>query len=213
MAYVPIPKEGRTLALVVRHGRTASNEGRPKLRAWDDLPLNRDGELDADLAANTLRPFAPKIIYSSDLIRDTQTAHRISEILKIPAEIAFELRTADMGEWTGMYTDELADEIRNWYERPFMAAPGGESQDNFLGRLFPWVDSKLILFRDVPQYRPGVFVTHGRPVAALDSRYNFRPPIEGRMSKPGGVSEIKEMPLRRIAFDFLGPTEDLIEDA
>jgi broad specificity phosphatase PhoE len=214
MAYSSLPAAERTLALVVRHGRTAANEGRPVLRAWEDLPIDRNGELDADLAGNQLKRYNPQIVYSSDLTRDTQTAVRISVVLgNIATETAFELRTADMGTLTGEYSDEVIDQVRNWYERPWIPAPSGESYDQFVGRLFPWIDRKLDLFRYVPQMRPGVFVSHGRVFAALDSRYNFKPPIEGKMAVHGGAAEIREKRDGRITFEFLGPTEDLLKDA
>lgn len=204
----------RTLALAVRHGRTSHNEGRPRIRAWDDLPLSRDGELDADVAGNTLKAYSPKQIFSSDLIRDTQTAHRIAALNEnVPVDSAFELRTADMGEWTGMYTDELAPQIRQWFERYVMKPPGGESYDQLVARLYPWIDNQLALVRQCGAICPTVFVSHGRPIAALDSRYRMVPPIQGKMPKPGGIAEINEMPDGRIELEFLGPTEDLIEDA
>lgn len=213
MAFAPIPETGSALALLVRHGRTDLNEGIPRLRGWADVPLNRDGELDAQMAANALRPYDPQLLYSSDLTRDMQTINIISKMLdNIPTETTFELRTADTGELTEQPEKEVEDIMRRWYTSPWIEAPSGESYDSFVARLFPFVDRMLDLSRDVPQMRPIAMCGHGRLFAALDSRYNFKPPIEGKMAMPGGVAVIKEMPDRRIRFEFLGPTESVISD-
>lgn len=213
MSYTLIPEAGRTLALLVRHGRTELNEGTPRLRAWADVPLDRNGELDAQVAANVLRPFDPKSICSSDLIRDMSTAGIISEMLgNLPTEVCYDLRTADMGELTEQPEDEVKDIVRAWYTSPWKQAPSGESNDSFAARLFPFVDRMLQLMLDVPQMCPIAMCGHGRLFAALDSRYNFKPPIEGKMPFPGGVATIKQAQDGRIKFEFLGPTEDVIAD-
>lgn len=213
MAYTPISSAGRTLALLVRHGHTQANEGRTTLRGWDDMPLAREGELDAQMAGNNLRKYDPKIIYSSDLSRDMQTAQIVAGILdNLPTEVAFELRTADVGELTGQFDDEVVDQMRRWYMSTWIDAPSGESYDSFVSRFYPWVDRKLQMARDVPQYCPIVMCSHGRNFAALDSRYNFKVPIDGKMAMHGGIAEIKEMPDGRISFEFIGPTEELLAD-
>lgn len=213
MAYTPIPASGRTLALLIRHGRTSDNK-KGVLRAWADQPLDRSGELDAQMAANILRPYNVQMLYSSDLTRDMQTAHIISKALNnVPTEVAFELRTADMGELTEQPEDEVADIVKHWYMCPWMDAPSGESYDKFAARLFPFIDRKLQLAEDVPQMAPIALVSHGRTFAALDSRYNYKSPVEGKMALPGGVAVLKLMPDGRIRFGFIGPTENVIKDA
>lgn len=165
------------------------------------------------MAGNVLRSYRPQTLYSSDLMRDIQTAHIISGMLdNIPTEVYYELRTADMGEWTEQPEDEVADGVRQWYTNTWLDAPSGESYDRFVSRLFSFIDRKLELARDVPQMSPIGMAGHGRLFAALDARYNSKLPIEGRMAFPGGVAVIKEMQDGRIRFEFLGPTEDVISD-
>jgi len=210
--FTVIPETGRSLALVIRHGRTALNK-QGLLRAWADVPLDRTGELDAQMAANALRPYDPKILYSSDLVRDMQTVNIISTAFdNLTTEVDYGLRTADMGEWTEQPEEDVAPGVTDWYRFPWTMAPSGESYDSFAARLYQFVDKKLELARDVPQMCPVGMCSHGRIFAALDSRYNKRLPIDGRMALPGGVGVIKQMPDGMLRFDFLGKTEDVVSD-
>jgi len=177
------------------------------------LELTRKGELDAQMAANTVKPYDPKIIYSSDLTRDMQTANIISAALgNMPTEVYYELRTADMGTLTGLTEAEAMPMVERWYMSTWIDAPSGESYDRFVSRLYPFIDKQLQFMRDVPQIRPVLMATHGRIFAALDSLYNFRPPIDGRMAMPGGVAILKEKSDGRMVMEFLGPTESVIKD-
>lgn len=203
----------RLLIIGVRHGRTEANEGSNTLRAWEDYPLSRNGELDADLAGNKIRQYIPTVIYHDDLIRTMQTANRISTVLgNLPTEVDYELRTADMGEWGGQPEKEVEDQVRQWYLNPWTPAPSGESYYSFTDRFYPAFDKKLDLSRRVNGYNPVVVVMHGRNFASLQSRYQFLSAEKAIMPLPGGVALFRDSYGQGITIDYLGKTEDVLTD-
>lgn len=203
----------RPLILLVRHGRTELNEGSPKIRAWENPPLDRNGELDAQMAASKLKPYNPQMIYHSDLLRDTQTAHIIAGILdNIPAEPDFRLRTADLGEWTGQDESVVHDLLLRWYQEPWMRAPSGESVNDFNARWFDVYEEKLDIAREIDSFCPTVLAVHGRNFASLHSRYHHVPLWESRMPLPGGLGMVSEGSDGRDTFEFLGDTEPILTD-
>lgn len=204
---------GRVLALVVRHGRTPLN-AQGKLRAWEDPPLSREGELDAQMAANIVRQYKPKIVYSSDLLRDIATGDIIAELLgNLPREVDFGLRTANMGELSGQSEEATRPTVAKWYREMSWDAPSGESYMHFTRRMDRAFFPKLDLARDVESYRPSVFVAHGRNLGRLHSYYHMIPPGEADMPLPGGVALIRESddggPDQ---FEFVTKTEPILED-
>ena len=213
MRQIALPSAERIIAFVVRHGKTALNEGAGKLRAWENVPLDADGQIDALQAAQFLKPYNPKQVYSSDLLRDTQTGMIIAkELGNIPFDMDFALRTADMGTLTGMDEAEAYPYVKMWYQRPWEPAPGeAESYNGFLQRFLPFFDAKLELARGVEEFRPTVFVAHGRNCAALDERYNFKQPENTLMPMPGGILAVyHEDATDKIA--HLTPTEPTLAD-
>lgn len=209
-----LPPPERVLALLVRHGRTKANVGRnPRLRAWEDFPLTDEGKLDAQMAAQKLKFYRPKLVYSSDLARDSETAMLIAEICgNIPYETDFAFRTADVGTLSGMPEEDTRERILRWYQQPWEPAPSGETFNNFARRFWACYEPKVELARDVAAFRPTVFVTHGRDIAYLDHVYNGMEPQDASMPLPGGVAAVRSNGDGMDSMEFLGPTEPILED-
>lgn len=209
-----LPPTNRVLALLIRHGRTKANEGKnPKLRAWEDYPLDDAGKLDAQLAAQKIAFYKPKMIYSSDLVRDTQTATIIAGICgNIPYQTDFGFRTADVGTLSGMPEKDTRDRILRWYQNPDEPAPSGESFNNFARRLWKSYEPKLELARDVAAFRPSIFTTHGRDIAYLHSYYTGIPAEEASMPLPGGIAMVRSNQDGVDTFEFLSETEPVQAD-
>lgn len=207
-----LPPSNRVIALLVRHGRTKLNQS-GKLRAWEDIPLTPEGELDAYLAANKLKIYRPKMVYSSDLQRDTKTAMIIAEVCgNIPYETDFALRTADIGVLSGKMEEDVRDRILRWYQNPWEPAPSGESFNQFTKRFWGFYESKLNLAREVAAFRPTIFVSHGRNIAYVDSSYRMVPPEEAQMPMPGGVAVVRSNFDGMDTLEFLGETEPILTD-
>jgi broad specificity phosphatase PhoE len=208
-----VPAES-PLILLCRHGRTELNSASaPRLRAWENPPLDKRGILDAKLAASNLKRYKPQMIYCSDLMRDTETANIIAnELGNLPFDIDFGLRTADMGELGGMLDAEAAPLVAKWYAEPWWSAPGGESNNNFLRRWYPAFDLKFNLARDVEAFRPSIIVTHGRPIAAIHARSAMIPQGDALMPYPGGIASVYLDERGEMKLDFITETEPVSKD-
>ena len=184
-----------------------------RLRAWEEVPLGQEGILDAKLAAQKIKRYKPKMIYSSDLSRDLATANVIAnELDNIPFEVDYGLRTADMGELGGMKEEDAAPIVSRWYQEPWQHAPSGESLNEFLKRYYPAFDLKFNLAKESEAYRPTVIVSHGRNLAAIHARSLMLPQWQAEMPFPGGVMAVYLDELGRQSVEFLSNTEPIIED-
>ena len=109
------------IVILIRHGRTKGNTGpNPVVRAWSEFSLSREGLLDAELAAQQLKKFDPKMVYSSDLNRDRQTAEIISSSFdNIPYDCDFGLRTANVGDLEEQPEADTREIAERWYKEPW----------------------------------------------------------------------------------------------
>jgi len=209
-----LPPNEFILALLIRHGQTKLNNPRaPRVRGWDNPGLSDEGKFEILLAANKTKIYRPKMVYSSDLARDSQSANLYAELMgNIPFEIDFALRTADMGTLTDMKEEDARARTLRWYQHPSEPAPGGESRLMFEKRLWEFMEPKIELARESAAFRPMAFFTHGRNIAFLDSYYRGVLAEDALMPRTGGVAVVK------CDFDtgdylkFLGETEAVQSD-
>jgi broad specificity phosphatase PhoE len=213
MAESSIPANERVLIFAVRHGTTEGNE-QGILRAWEiDLTLDSRGQIDAQMAGQKLKAYKPKMIYSSDLTRDFQTAQIIAAICgNVPHEVDYGLRTANVGELSGQDEEATRPFFKRWYTDPWLKAPSGESYNDFCRRFDAAWMPKMELAREVESFRPTVLVSHGRNLARLHSYFSMVPPVESLMPLPGGMAKITAGTDGLDEFEWLGPTEPILED-
>ena len=129
-----------------RHGQTEYNRAR-RLQGQlesDLTPLGRAqagamGDLLRDLIAR--EPPGPWRVVASPLRRARDTAGIIGARLGLPVEFDDRLMELGMGDWEGLFRDDLARERpelfadRTW----FFAAPGGETYDQVMARVSAWL--------------------------------------------------------------------------
>ena len=127
-----------TLILLLRHGQSEWNA----LQRWQgtaDPPLNELGRRQAHFVASVLagqgHVFAG--VWASGLARAAETAAIIAGVLAAgPVQIESRLREADVGEWEGMTSGEIAAAWPGYLEaqrRP----PGFEPFEAVVGRVVP----------------------------------------------------------------------------
>ncbi len=199
--------------ILARHGRTQlNNPENPLLRAWEDMPLSPEGQLDAKLLAYKLRFFRPKSVSSSDLMRDAETAHIIAHELNITKRHPkFNYRTWDMGTYAGKPEKDVAASVADLYKRPWEKPPGSdESFNDFAKRFVEELEGELEWAAKVE--RPTIVVTHGKNIAMADSHITGREPLDGRMPMPGGYAVIRVLDDRALALDYYGDTENVVKD-
>ncbi len=118
---------------LVRHGQTAWNK-EEIFRGRSDVPLNEIGLREAELAAEYFRGLEVRAIYTSPLLRASQTAGKIADVLGrevIPLPGIIDM---SFGAWEGHPLQEVkasdGERYRQWREEPHrLKLPGGESLD------------------------------------------------------------------------------------
>jgi broad specificity phosphatase PhoE len=126
---VTVPKT--TTLTVVAHALT------PALRG---LVLGGDAEPDpAGLEAAGELKFAADVVYAGP----ERAAVRTAAVLGFEPVVEPALRDREYGEWAGRGLEELlaADPgaVSAWLERPHLATPGGETENDVLARVADWL--------------------------------------------------------------------------
>lgn len=102
-----------TLLLLARHGETDWNRN----GIWQghaDPPLNERGRRQAVALAERLRDVSLDAIYASDLLRALQTAEIVAAAKGLPVVADPGLREMDVGSWTGLTREEIAQRFPDW---------------------------------------------------------------------------------------------------
>jgi len=129
--------------IIVRHGETEYNVEK-RLQGWLDVPLNKNGLLQARKVAERLMHEVVTAIYSSDQKRALATAKHISKKLGVKPHKRKALREDRMGVlegWQWEDQDELKQRI--WEQRSLAhksgdhdwRIEGGESYKEFVTRV------------------------------------------------------------------------------
>ena len=117
--------------ILVRHGETWWNQ-KGRFQGHGDVGLNSRGFRQAQSIAETLKPMAPQIVYSSPLPRAIQTAQVIGSACSTSIVPLDELKELDLGEVDGITGPKLRacypEIYRTWNKDPSkVQMPGGES--------------------------------------------------------------------------------------
>ena len=166
-----------TELLLVRHGETDWNrEGRWQGHA--DPPLNDAGRAQARALGKTLANERVDAIYTSDLRRAAETAEILGAALGRPVTSDPDLREIDVGSWSGLTRDEVAERYPDW------DAHDGESRDALQARVVGAV-------RRIARRHPGgrvLIVTHGGSIRSLERHVN------GESERVTGNCEVRRLP-------------------
>lgn len=153
--------------IVIRHAQSEWNAiGR--WQGHSDPPLSALGQAQAADLARELASTSPDRIEVSDLLRARQTAAALLKQWNAPARTDSRYRELDLGEWSGLTRQEI--EARDpAILKPFdarvlsAAAPGGESREQFYGR----VEAALVDLCERCAGETVAIVTHGGFVYSL----------------------------------------------
>jgi len=124
---------------LLRHGEIDTEGGR-RFIGQLDIGLTEEGKKQAERWRKKLSEIRFDLIYSSDLIRCSETAG----IIDAGNNIIFskELREIDLGEWDGLYISEVKNDRREEWEARGTdivgyTPPGGESFIDLKNRVSP----------------------------------------------------------------------------
>ena len=105
----------KTTVILIRHGETDWNVVR-RFQGLSDIPLNDTGRLQAGFAKNGLQDRELDAIYTSPLLRATETAEIIRGDRKIPIYPVQGLREMGIGEWEGLLVSEIDERYSGQYD-------------------------------------------------------------------------------------------------
>ena len=127
--------------ILVRHGETDWNSDR-RIQGSVDVALSETGRAQAVALAHEMaeRGFLVDRVYTSDLVRSSETGRVIAERLGVSAVRAVPLlRELHCGDWEGRLIDDLRLNERElyeaWLDDPARPIPGGESVLQLRGRV------------------------------------------------------------------------------
>lgn len=116
---------------LIRHGESTGNRD-GVLQGQEDHPLSPFGHEQCKRLAERLGTTKFGALYSSDLVRATGTAKYLSDRWGLPTIVDPRLREIDVGDWSGLPNQTLAErfplEWQRWQDRdPTLKRGGGES--------------------------------------------------------------------------------------
>lgn len=152
--------------ILVRHGHTSLNKPgeHERLRGWLDVPLDETGVQEAVEAAEKLHGYPIEAIYCSDLKRARQTAQILKRKVRAGIMATPELRPWNLGIFCGEKIKDILPFLNMLNERTDLAAPSGESFDQFYGRYSERLQQLLALADGAQGYV--LAVTHVRNLLA-----------------------------------------------
>ena len=133
------PRPQLTRLILIRHGESTWNRER-RIQGQLDPPLSDLGRAQAQGVAKRFAGRKIEALYTSDLLRASQTAAPIAAALGISATPVPELREIFLGEWEGVQTEDLAARFPEawdaWTREPsWDLVPGGEGAATFEQRV------------------------------------------------------------------------------
>jgi broad specificity phosphatase PhoE len=171
--------------LLARHGETDDNLEPLRFQGFRDTPLNDTGRRQAGELAERVADDGIVSLWSSDLVRASETAEIVGAHLGLQVRLDARLREACRGDWEGHLFEEIKRAEPERYAAWMRAGaqfrfPGGESLREQQDR----VGAALEDVRRTGEL-PGLVVAHGgsirvmlcrRDPRGLDAFHDFRVP-------------------------------------
>jgi broad specificity phosphatase PhoE len=151
-----------TILILARHGETDWNR-EDRFQGQADPPLNPAGRAQSVELAEALAGEPIARVYTSPLRRARETAELVAERLGVEVEPLEALCEIDVGSWTGLTRDEVAERFPEAYARWVERAPhgfeDGETYEELAARVIP----ALRALADGHRSTTLLVVTHGGP--------------------------------------------------
>ncbi len=131
--------------LLARHGETDDNIEPIRIQGFRDTPLNDAGRRQAIGLAQRVEGEGIASLWSSDLIRASETAQIVGEHLGLKPRLDARLREGNRGNWEGRLWIEIERENPEGYAAwrgagPDFRFPGGESLQEQSARVLAALD-------------------------------------------------------------------------
>ena len=160
--------------LLARHGQTDDNREPLRFQGWRDTPLNDTGRRQAAELGERVLGEGIVALWSSDLIRASETAEIVGARLGLRVRLDARLREANRGRWEGRFFHEVQEEEPDLYAAWMRAGaqwrfPDGESLQEQQQRVLACVDEVR-----AGGELPAMVVCHGGSIRVLLCRSDPR---------------------------------------
>jgi alpha-ribazole phosphatase/probable phosphoglycerate mutase len=184
--------------IFIRHGET---DMAGSFCGHSNPALNLDGTNQAKRVAEEVISLGIERIYSSDLLRASQTASIIGQRVGVHIETKSDLREIFFGQWEGLHWQKIEklfpQEAEKWLrEFPLRTAPEGESYLDFTQRI-DLVLQKLIC--EAEERRTAIVTHRGVMRYALTKFFGFPEEEVWPMTAPYGATVVAPLSLRPVA--------------
>jgi 2,3-bisphosphoglycerate-dependent phosphoglycerate mutase len=157
-----------TILILARHGETDWNREN-RFQGHADPPLNELGRKQSAKLAEALADEPIARVYTSPLRRARETAELVAERLGLEIESLEALREIDVGSWTGLTREEVAERFPEAYARWLERAPhgfeDGETYEELAARVIP----ALGALAEAHPATTLLIVTHGGPSRVMQA--------------------------------------------
>ncbi|PWU25631.1 MAG: hypothetical protein C5B48_00265 [Candidatus Rokuibacteriota bacterium] len=153
--------------VVVRHAETDWNR-QHRYQGWRDTLLSEVGRAQAEAAGRLLAPEPLTAVWSSPLVRATETAAAIAGPQRLPVREDAAFKEMGFGEWEGLTRDEVRTrfpaQYRAWADTPHLVVPpGGETLSDVRTRVLAGLER----MRQVHDGQMICLVAHGVTIRVL----------------------------------------------
>jgi alpha-ribazole phosphatase/probable phosphoglycerate mutase len=184
--------------IFIRHGET---DMAGSFCGHSNPALNLNGTNQAKRVAEEVISLGIERIYSSDLLRASQTASIIGQRIGVHIETKSDLREIFFGQWEGLHWQKIEklfpQEAEKWLrEFPLRTAPEGESYLDFTQRI-DLVLQKLIC--EAEERRTAIVTHRGVMHYALTKFFGFPEEEVWPMTAPYGATVVAPLSLRPVA--------------
>lgn len=177
----------KTLFWLARHG-TTTDSGKGIFRGQRDSALDKAGFLDAHKQREFFDKKTWTNIFCSPMTRAIQTATIICDDQADEQPATNQgLKPWDVGYLTGKDKKKYSKEFKHYIDNPSEAPEGGESRDEFEGRVFPLIADAMEI--GIKHDIPCVVVGHSSIVHCL-SHFLYGEEHPDVSVEPGGVVEV-----------------------
>jgi broad specificity phosphatase PhoE len=180
-----------TTVLLARHGETDWNREQ-RWQGHADPGLNENGRRQAEELAARLADVELAAVYSSDLARALETAEVIARAKGVDVVADPRLREIDVGEWSGLTTDEIERDFPTGFARHSAGGDGWEQGETHAAMSDRVVAAIARIAADHGSEQV-LCVLHGGPIRALlahadgvalrEYRLSNRAPVNGSVAR------------------------------
>jgi broad specificity phosphatase PhoE len=176
--------------LLARHGQTDDNLEPLRFQGWRDTPLNDTGRRQAAELAERVASIGIASLWSSDLLRASETAEIVGARLGIRPRLDWRLREGNRGRWEGRLFEDVSREEPEAFAGWMGAGddwrfPGGESLREHQQRVSACVEQ----IRGTGEL-PALAVSHGGSIRAMLC-----------LSNPRGLAAFHEYKIPNVALE------------